>query len=72
MGADVKQGYALLEAGTATARAMALITLAVEAPRDLTREEAAHLREHGGQLLCAALEIERIAMGIEAPRSTRG
>lgn len=69
----MKMGMKMLDAGNTCCAVKVLIQRALhDGPRDLTREEAAQLRELAVGLLCAALEMERIALGIPAPRSTRG
>lgn len=73
MKSKMNMGRALLEAGLAGNAVLTLIEHVIdEGPRDLTRAEAAQLREQAGALLCAVLECERIALGIPAPRATRG
>lgn len=62
-----KMGMAMLELGAAATAVEHMTVTAWEADRDFTREEAARLREHSGKMLCAALEVERVALGIPAP-----
>lgn len=63
-----KMGMAMLELGSAACAVSVMTERAWNEERDLTREEAARLREHAGKMLCAALEVERVALGIPAPK----
>ena len=64
-----KMGMAMLELGSAACAVSVMTERAWNEERDLTREEAARLREHAGKMLCAALEVERVALGIPAPKN---
>lgn len=65
----MKMGMQLMDLGASAIAVSLLVHRGVTTPRDLTREEAAQLVRHTLTMQCAALECERIALGIpEKPR----
>jgi len=66
----MNQGMHLMDLGSSAIAVTILVEKAVGTPRDLTREEAAILVRHTLTMQCAALEIERMALGI--PEKARG
>lgn len=64
----MKTGMTLLNAGVAAQEALNIIGKAVDKARDLTPAEAHEVVRYSVKLHCQALELERMAMGIPAPK----
>jgi hypothetical protein len=64
---NMKQALALLAAASAVDRSRKLVAPALETAQELTIDQAHALVAEALKLQCAALEVERIALGIPAP-----
>jgi hypothetical protein len=64
----MKQALALVAAASAVDRTRKLVGPALETAQELTIDQAHALVGEALKLQCAALEVERIALGIPAPK----
>lgn len=64
----MKTGMTLLNAGSAADGLLNIIATAVDEERDMTPEESHKVVKLATALHCHALELERVALGIPAPK----
>ena len=64
----MKTGMTLMNAGCSTKEMLSIISTAVNESRDMTVEETHRLVKLATAVHCHALELERVALGIPAPK----
>lgn len=68
----MKQALAQIAARAALGQAADIVLPALDRGEEITRDQAAALVQEAIKLQCAALQLERIALGLPAPRRGDG